>query len=41
MLLFNDIYDSIYFEEFFNITLVLGSIGYVLILGIELLDFLI
>ena len=38
MLLFNDIYDSICFEEVFNLFLLTGFIGYVLMIGSEFVN---
>lgn len=40
MLLFNDIYDSIYFEEVFNLFLLTGVISYILMISNELLIYL-
>ena len=40
MLLFNDIYESIYFEEVFNLFVLTGFIGYILMISNELLIYL-
>ena len=40
MLLFSDIYDSIYFEEVFNLFLLTGFISYILMISNELLIYL-
>ena len=37
MLLFNDIYESIYFEEVFNLFVLTGFIGYILMIVNECL----
>ena len=40
MLLFNDIYDNLYFEEVFNLFLLTGFISYILMISNELLIYL-